>query len=325
MKNTKTMIESSSLPAQPEAVTPQQLLCACCCKGGGTVPPCCAEGAERLVLIAGNAPDSHIKLVTAFDEAGARNHRFDAMKPQERKRDLDILQKLGLTPETVKTPRVLYELIAQRIPEPGPICGQCARETDTWRNCPLAACEYYAKGLKSILPKRSVEEMRSAKERSCACLHAAAELSVRAHHLLCMLCFAGSGTELAPLEEDNLFELLQKILENPQIPIVLREGAGECIVCPPCHAFDEASGLCVTSPSLRDRRKDLAVLERLALDPGDRIPAKDLLARIAQEIPNVSGICLFEQETAFEWSNCQTLAEDTYEKGLAYVCQALGI
>ena len=316
-------IECSCLSQHPEELIPQHLLCACCLKGGGEVPVSCRDGAQKALDLARSAPDCHVKLISAFDEAGARNARFYTTTPQERKRDLDILQKLGLTPETVRTPRVLYELLARRIPSPIPICGQCVRETDTWHNCPLVKSGAYENGLREMIPQRTAAEKCQSKQSSCARLQALDAIPVRAHHLLCMLCIAGSAENLTPLEEDNLVELLMRILENPSVPIILKEGPGECMVCPPCHAFDQKTGLCVVSMSLRDRRKDLTVLERIGCTPEDTLPAKELLSRILQNIPQVAGLCIFDQETSFEWASCQMPSDDVYEKGLTRVCRAL--
>ncbi len=62
-------------------------------------------------------------------------------------------------------------------------------------------------------------------------------LDVRPYQLMCMSCFYGARTdELAPIQEDNLFEAIDAIQQNPDIPVTLIRGT--CMICPPCSRCD---------------------------------------------------------------------------------------
>jgi hypothetical protein len=119
----------------------------------------------------------------------------------------------------------------------------------------------------------------------------AERLQIRPHHLMCMSCFCGGRAELAPIEEDNLYEAIEIMQRDPQIPVELVRGP--CMICPPCHGYDPASGLCTADVgiALRDELKDLDVLQLLGLEYGEVLPAQALMARLYEQILSTQMVC----------------------------------
>jgi hypothetical protein len=65
------------------------------------------------------------------------------------------------------------------------------------------------------------------------------------------------------------------------------------MICPPCHGYDPAGDRCIAGVgmALRDELKDLDVLQRLGMAYGDRLPARELFARLYERIPSTRVIC----------------------------------
>ncbi len=321
--NMKRDYESSDISTNRIEVRPGELMCACCVHGGASCTSENAEDVERLLKRIRQDSNVHIILKTAFDETGARTELYERTTPAQRKRDLDILREMGATPETVRTAQAWSELLTEYIPKVDRICSPHEQQTDDWRNCPNTHAGFYEKGLKNLCRTREECEMFRAKVSSCEALKITDSFSVRAHHFLCMICFVGGKCPDEPLQEDNLYELWQKILCEPEVAITVIEGPGDCIVCPPCYAYNPESKLCCIAGSLRDRKKDLDVFSKLSMLPGDTLPAKKILYRIYKNIKDVDGLCRFEERRGFEWRNCRTHDWGTYEKGLRIVAEAL--
>jgi len=316
--------EASNLSENCIHARPGQLLCACCMAGGAVCFPEEKAQVQSLQDAINRDQNVHIILKTAFDDAGARTELYHQLTPEQRKRDLDILHAMGETPETVRTAKIWTELLREYIPDCTSICAPYETQTGIWQNCPNAKEKYYSQGLAAICPPRDAKEKACAKSCSCQALADAKAVSVRAHHLMCMICVLGGPNPNEPLEEDNLVELWGKIRENPEIPITLLEGPGACVVCPPCYAFDPESRLCFVSCSLRDRKKDLDVFAKLGLQPGDTLSAREILRKIYQTIKTVEGICWFPQRRGFEWKNCVSIEDMSFAKGMETVAKDLG-
>ena len=111
---------------------------------------------------------------------------------------------------------------------------------------------------------------------------------------------------ISPIEEDNLFEAIDSIQKNPDVPVKLVPGP--CMICPPCSKYDPASDLCVggNAGGIRDQKKDLDVLQRLGLSYGDTFPARELYTRIFAAIPSTRDICGYGDgiHRAREWHVC---------------------
>jgi len=230
------------------------------------------------------------------------------------RRDLHILQKLGMVPGATRPAVMLFQQIINAIDSAKGICDGGRRDSDIWKEKSDVTAEDYArgraKGIGAIIPPRSEEEMARAKTESAKALLEADRLRIRPHHTMCMSCFYGrrvaDGGAIAPIEEDNLYEAIIAVQQNPEIPITLIQGP--CMICPPCPGYDPRTGLCVAAVSmgLRDEKKDLDVLYRLNLNYGDTLPARELFRRLYETIASTTEICGNDDgiERSPEWRIC---------------------
>jgi len=102
-------------------------------------------------------------------------------------------------------------------------------------------------------------------------------LSVRGHHLLCILGFRGRGYDQRFVQ--NMSRLVATIRENPHVIVVVGDHCDDiCSACP-----YRADGCCRKKPHAEEalRKGDRAVLTRLALGPGDRREAGELYGCLA--------------------------------------------
>jgi hypothetical protein len=237
------------------------------------------------------------------------------------KRDLDILQRMGLVPGDARPAIDMFERLLVNVPKAQGLCGYGPAASATWRGCARAASGSYEKGhalgISAILPPRSKTEKADFKKRTSAEVCAARTLRIRPHHLLCMSCFYGRSKKLAPIQEDNLFEAIDTIHKNPDVPVTLV--AGCCMICPPCSHYEPSSNLCLGghSMALRDQKKDLDVLQRLGLKYGDTLPARKLYELVFLRIASTKEICAYGdgKERATEWSICGgAVKDDGYQK-----------
>lgn len=240
------------------------------------------------------------------------------------KRDLDILQKMGLVPGDTRPAIDMFERLLANVSTARGVCGYGTPTSDIWRGCPRAESGHYEQGhrlgLKAILPPRDKQEKAAAKKASAAAIAQATVLRIRPHHLMCMSCFFGGREKLAPIQEDNLFEAIDAIHKNPDIPITLVSGC--CMICPPCSAYEPSTNLCLggRSMALRDQKKDLDVLQKLGLKYGDTLPARKLYALLYERIPSSRDICAYGdgQVRGYEWSICGSpQKDDAYQKARA--------
>lgn len=90
------------------------------------------------------------------------------------------------------------------------------------------------------------------------------------------------------------------------VPVKLVRGC--CMICEPCRKYDPESGLCRggLGMNLRDQKKDLEVLQRLGLEYGDVLPARDLYALLCARIHSTTVVCGWGDRVvrAPEWSIC---------------------
>ncbi len=226
------------------------------------------------------------------------------------KRDLDIIQKMGLLPGVIRPAREIFMRLFEHIPTARGICGYAAAGAGTWRGCPRANSGWYEKGhaagLASILSGRSREELAAAKKKSTRAMYGARQLWIRPHHLMCMTCFHAGRKCLAPIVADNLFEAVDIIQKNPDIPVKLI--AGCCMVCPSCAGYDPRTRLCVAGVGmgLRDQKKDLDLLQVLGLKFGDVLPARRLYRLLYRRIHSTRQICGYNDGLVRgpEWTIC---------------------
>ncbi len=285
-------LAASGFPTLP--VRPYQLMCVICRLGAG-----CADelGEPRLTAILEAVRQDpklpltlrcNVDTVYRYQNPG---HAEDTAEGElfNAKRDLDILQKLGLVPGDTRPAIDMFERVLAKIPQARGICGYETQTSDTWRGCAQAASGNYEKGrelgINAVIPPRDPQEKAQYKQTSAAAIYQAPALQIRPHHLLCMSCFHGGKDKLAPIAEDNLFEAIDVIQKRPDIPVTLI--AGVCMICPPCGKYDPASKLCVggRSMALRDQKKDLDVLQKLGLKYGDTLPARQALSTALRTDP----------------------------------------
>ena len=227
------------------------------------------------------------------------------------KRDLDILQRLGLVPGATRPALDLFRLLLKSIPDAKEICGFFSEAGGKeWQCSDAFSAEDYSKGhelgIEGIIPARDRKEMACVKKETVQELYCAEGLRIRPHHLMCMACIVGGKEDLTPIEEDNLVEVVDIMRKNPDIPVTLVRGC--CMICPPCSGYHPSTGLCLGGESmgLRDHKKDLDVLQILDLKYGDSLPARQLLAELFTKIDSTIQICGFGDgiERSPEWRVC---------------------
>ena len=293
---------------------PHHLLCTVCARGGVECPLLGRDRIDYIIHQIGNNPTFRIKLASDVDEiVYFRNlspedyAQMDAQEVFNRKRDLDVLQKLGLSPGDTRRARYLYELLFERIETPQ---GICAYDTTGWEGCASASGGVYEKiramGWSAMAHKRGDEEKNEYRKRSISEIYTGERLYIRPHHLMCMACGYDGGKLNAPRPEDTIYEAIKRIQKNPDIEITLVEGC--CALCDPCDGYDPETNRCVHSCGLiRDYKKDLDVLQKLGLMPGATMRAKDLYSLLFERIPSTRDVCAYGDGvlTSNEWSICR--------------------
>lgn len=309
-------------------VRPYQLMCIVCRLGAKTNDkyyfPERLNAIERLIR---KNPDSPLALRCNVDTVFRYQNpgrKYDT--PEGRlfndKRDLAILQRLGMAPGDTRPARDIFKRLIDAINNSKGICGAYEGvRSVTWRGCRLAADGNYARGCTigrtAVIPARCADEKARAKKNSVREIYRAKILKIRPHHLLCMTCFHGGKTNLAPIQEDNLFEVIDVMQKNPAIRVKLV--AGPCIICPPCSAYNPKQNLCFTS-GMRDQQKDLDTLQFIGLKYGAVLPARKLLRLIYARIPSTKMVCAYRDgiRRAPEWHICNDPeGSQNYTKGRA--------
>lgn len=315
--------ESGYLLALPGfTLRARDLLGLVCLRGGGQapqMPPDLREIYQQVI----DHPDILLTLTSAFDCRGGPYQFPKDDSSYQRRLDLHLLQRLQLVPGDTRPARELFRRLKTAIPALDGLC-VFAHPTENWPSWPADAVAAYERGLRLPLPDpQTASEAAAAKAASVAEIAAADRLYLRPHHLMCMVCHHGSDSP-GPLQLDNLWEPLERIRQNPEIEITLVEG--DCMVCPPCHyGYEPRSGACVAACGLRDRRKDLDVLQLLDLLPGATMKARDLYALYLERIPHAAIICYYVEPgtTIAEWQPCGTAKAGVYEQGLARLAEKL--
>lgn len=234
-----------------------------------------------------------------------------------RRRDLTILQRLGLLPGAEIPAGDLLRQIVQAdrgITTTQDICGFAEVTGPAWRGCRHAASGNYERGvalaLEALTPNRPLAVRESCKAETAAAVDASQRLRLRPHHLLCMSCFTGNCRpgEYKPILEDNLYEAVENCRRHPEVLIELIPGP--CMICTPCSGYHPDSGLCDAAfgMGLRDQKKDLDTLQLLGLDYGAVLPAWQLFELVYARIPDQRRVCAFSTGRATQeaWSVCKS-------------------
>jgi hypothetical protein len=292
-----------------------QLLSLVCILGGAKCPLMEAPKARRLLQRLSEDPSVAIRLRSNADEIShysklgpAARLPADNQEVLNRKRDLDVLQRLGLAPGDTRRARYLYELLFERIASPKNIC---AYDTPGWEGCALAQAGAYekvrAQGWSAVVHARTQQECAQSRRANVKRINTADRLYVRPHHLMCLSCWYAGGQNQSSRPSDTLCEIWQRIRREPDVPITLVEGT--CMACDCCDGFHPANGRCVHSCGLiRDYKKDLDVFQKLGLMPGATVKARDLFARLFQRIPSTRDICGYGDGIvrSEEWKICSS-------------------
>lgn len=304
-----------------------QLLSLVCIQGGAKCPLMEEQKARRMLQRLGEDPSAAIRLMSNADEIPhytklgvAARVPADNQEVLNRKRDLDVLQRLGLAPGDTRRARYLCELLFDRIASPKDIC---AYDTPGWEGCSLAKSGAYekvrARGWSAAVHARTQQECEGSRRANVKRINTADRLYVRPHHLMCLSCWYAGGQNQSPRPSDTLCEIWQRIRREPEVPITLVEGT--CMACDCCDGFHPVNGRCVHSCGLiRDYKKDLDVFQKLGLMPGATVKARGLFALLFKRIPSTRDICGYGDGIvrSEEWKIC---SEPTGNPGYAATCQ----
>lgn len=332
------------------------LLCAVCAANGAENVPCGREVTDTIREAIRSDPYVQLKLTA--DMNLARAHYLDIETQNQEKlpedffarkddyvnrtKDLEVLCALDIRPNTVHPALDVVRLLFLRIESLKGICydDDHPQPDSPWKECKYARQDYFKQtrdkggdrcfslvdcwnqgedllgcGPYSLLPIRTKEEMRKAKEESCKRIEQADRLYIRPHHMMCLMCHFGASGFDNRLDVDNLHEILVKMRDNPDIPITLSEGC--CMICDPCSAYEPERHMCIWIYT-RDQLKDLRVLKKLGLKPGDTLPARDLLKLLKERIKTAGEVCGKEVcvSGSYVWSPCGSSESGNYEKAL---------
>lgn len=299
------------------SLRPYQLLCAICAIGEGNVDSFC----EKIKAIKDD-PDIPVTLISnagdifAYQDPGDKDDTKESAE-FNRKRDLEILQRIDLQPGATLPARVILHRIWDRIENLEGICTCDDKTLKNCESCPKANSGHYEKGRelsllyatpgwnsqlyfsKADLPKakncflipRTREERMEEKRKSLEAMYNAEAIDVRPHILMCAICQYGDGAK-PPFDTDNLPEMLQHILKNPDAKIRMAEAA-DWMMCAPCPSMNKHNA-CINvkgHAGLTSQLRDVRVLQRLELNYGDTINAQELYKRIFIRIPSSALVC----------------------------------
>jgi hypothetical protein len=322
----------------PERLTlrPYELLCTVCSLGEeGDAPVKQYEKCKKILAAVRKNPDMPITLAChagplyAYQEPGAKD---DTPEGEEfnRKRDLDILQILGLAPGCTLPARALFKTLLMGVSTVSGLCSYGAATGKAWQGCPKAATTNYErgfeKGVGAIIPPRTAEEMAAEKKKSLEAFDKATEVPVRPHILVCAVCQYGEG--LRPgYKEDNLPELLDRIIHrDPDLRLRMAPGA-DWMICAPCPGRNPDLSCCTHvwgNGELDSQQRDLNMLQKTGLQFGSIMKARDLFRLIFERIGTTHGIpdiCIkYNAQPSVWWDECggclyQGNPRAKYEKG----------
>jgi len=223
----------NAVPGAPLHARPYQLLCAICSSGADPAEPK-DEKIKAILDAVKKEPDLPITIVcNAGDVYSFQDPGMGADTPDgrdfNRKRDLDILQKMGWEPGITLPARAIFMSLLTQITSVAGICGYQSVTSEAWKGCSKVKSGNYekgiTKGIAALIPPRTEEEMAGEKETSLKELHSGKAVKIRPHILLCSVCQYGEGAR-PPFKADNLPELVDMVLhKNPEVSITMVRGA----------------------------------------------------------------------------------------------------
>jgi hypothetical protein len=291
---------------------PYQLLCMVCRVGGYSAHPRADMLDGFLAAVRAN-PDIPVTLrcnassVYAYQDPGPEDDTGEGGE-YNRKRDLDILQRLDLAPGSTLPARTLLMRLLARFETAAGTCSYPGVTGDAWRGCGAACAGHYeqgrAKGLAAMIPPRPADEMAREKRLSVERMYEASQLSIRPHILMCAVCHYGEhGGMTGALKEDNLVEFLDIVRSEPDTPVVMAKGA-DWMICAPCPQRVPGLNACVNeagSGGLSNEKRDLDLLQKLGLRYGDALPARQLYLLLFERVPNSASICARDNPPYSVW------------------------
>jgi len=146
--------------------------------------------------------------------------------------------------------------------------------------------------------------------------HRNTPMAVRPYRLTCLVCSLGENPS-GPGDE-RVRPLMERIRKHPDGPITLHANAGDTFAYQNPGSTDDTPG----GPDFNQWR-DLTILQRLDMAPGDTLPARLLVHRLLKSIPSVRAICGSEGVAPEPWKGCPKAKCGFYEKGLPLVDKAL--
>ncbi|NUQ63865.1 MAG: hypothetical protein HUU20_15415 [Pirellulales bacterium] len=348
-------------PIQGLPMRPCQLLCGVCAVGQG-------KGSDAKLDLVRENPDIPVTLtcnagdVFAYQDPGPAD-ALPGSAEFNRRRDLEILQRLDLFPGATLPARIILHRIWDRIETVSGICSYENVTADAWKGCPLAAEPFYKKGREiclslavpswrshvdfseadlqkakhsgAIILPRTKEERAIAKKDSLEAMRRADAIPVRPHILICAVCQYGDGSR-PPYETDNLPEMLQFILKNPNAKIRMADNA-DWMMCAPCPSMQKHRvydfPVCVNGKGcagLTSQLRDVRVLQVLGLRHGDVVNARELYRKIFDRITSTVAICGTisngVQPPSVWWSECghHSVSLPEYVKGRKDLIQEFG-
>ena len=335
--------EWSTANALAYEMSGRDLMCAVCRRGGGETPPAGKEKIDKFLDIIWSSPHTPVKVMADLDVS--RAHFFDVYEGRnkkslpdnfakrsedfsKRRKDLETCRLLGIYPNTVLPAIFIYDLLFERQPTLSNYCYDCGDST-VWPECPHARKGFYEKisqvpktslttqtikgeelagqGLWAMFSPRSKEEMNTEKKSSADfIINKAKTLYIRPLHTMCIICTRnGKG----PFVQDNLVELRERMLKDPDITVTLTEGC--CMVCDSCNIYHQEENICYFGHP-KNILRDLRFLEKLGLKPGATLPARELYQLIYDKIPKLYDLCAWNdgQNTTKFWAECGAARDD---------------
>ena len=127
-------------------------------------------------------------------------------------------------------------------------------------------------------------------------------LEVRPYQVRCSVCRSGEGRG-EDLGDARLNEILAAARRDRKIPIRLRCN------CDTVYRYQNP-GANENTPEgeLFNAKRDLDVIQKLGLVPGDARPAVDMFERLLLNVSTATGICGYEKVTGDTWRGCARAA-----------------
>lgn len=135
-------------------------------------------------------------------------------------------------------------------------------------------------------------------------------LDLRPYQLMCLVCRLDEGRKAG--SKDRLDRILKTIRAQPDIPVTLRCNVeGTYRYQNPGRAADTPEG------PLFNLKRDLDILQKFGLAPGDTRPARELFERLYERIKTTAGICGYKNTRGRAWRGCTRTFRGFYETGMA--------